>query len=166
MKTYIYLKNQQEAKWFFKMHITFFQTLSRVRQHRFFIIWPGCAINALTFLPNVFVIFLAAALVTTRLCSKVTMAHFELHPDLNPWHLIASCVYTTQHKGLSLPCADFYFTAILFLTPYSINVVIIIFIITHQQKVTEFEEWICKCFFFFFCPQYEGSVNKVLFFCN
>lgn len=37
-----------------------------------------------------------------------------------------------------------YFIAILFLTPYSIIIIIIniiiIFIITHQQKVTEFEE--------------------------
>jgi len=60
-----------------------------------------------------------------------------------------------------------YFIAILFLTPYSIIIIIIniiiIFIITHQQKVTEFEEWICKLFFFLW-PQYEGSVNEVLFF--
>lgn len=75
-----------------------------------------------------------------------------------------SCVhvhYITQQEGSSLPFPTFYLPAILFLTPYSI-IIVIIFIITHQQEVTEFEKWICN--FFFSCPQYEGSVNEVLFF--
>lgn len=66
-------------------------------------------------------------------------------PDISS---LSACTLLKQ-EGSLLPPSTFYLIAILFLTPYSIIIiiVIIIFIITHQQKVTKFDEWICNIFF-------------------
>lgn len=59
---------------------------------------------------------------------------------LSTWTLLQEINY---HYYLVPP--SLLLIAVLFLTPYSINI-IVTFIITHQQKVTKSEEWICKLF--------------------
>lgn len=96
-------------------------------------------------------LFMAAVLTTATRC-YISTACLKLHPKIwNPdVSSLSACALRNRRDRCSL-VPPFDLIALLSLTPYSIIIIIIIiviiFIITHQQKVTEFEEWICNFFF-------------------
>lgn len=99
-------------------------------------------------------VFIAAVLTTA-----ITARRFDT-PDISL--LSAYALHNRRDYHSVVP--PFSFIAILSLTPYSIIIIIIIFIITHQQKVTKFEEWICNVLFSLLSSVWRISKWSIIFF--